>query len=163
MGKRTVVMSAVAAVTVPLLVATGTGLARADTAPSAGFSTTIEAEEWLAGNGATVVHCGACSGGKRVTGLGGSENGVLTIYSRIPEEADYTVTVYYVSSRTRDLSVNEKRLTGLNSGGRDRVAKRSLTLHLREKFGRPAILHLGYDTGTKGADVDKIVISSISR
>jgi hypothetical protein len=163
MGKRTVVAAVAIAATVPPLAVGGAGLARADTTPSAGFSTTIEAEDWLAGNGATVVHCGACSGAKRVAGLGGHDNGVLTIYVRIPEEADYTVTVYYVSDRKRDLSINERRLTGLDSGGWHKVAKRSIKLHLREKFGRPAVIDLGYDTGTKAVDVDKVVIRSAGR
>ncbi len=160
MGKRTIVTS-LAATAAALVVAGGVSIAHADVTPRAGFSQTVEAEDdGIPGNGVHAVDCSFCSGGARVTGLGGHDNGVVTFYLWIPEEGDYTVTVYYVSGATRALSVNDKRLTGLNSGGWDRVAKRSVKVHLRERFGRAAEIDLGYDTHSKAVDVDKVVISS---
>jgi hypothetical protein len=160
MGKRTVVTSA-AATAAALVVAGGVSIAHADVTPRAAFSQTLEAEhDGIPSNGVHTVDCGFCSGGARVAGLGGHDNGDLTFYFWIPAEADYTVTVYYVSGATRALSVNRKRLTGLNSGGWDKVGKRSVKVHLKEEFHRPAILDLGYDTHSRGADVDKVVVTS---
>src|SRR5436309_3304072 len=130
MGKRTIVTS-VAATAAALVIAGGVSVAHADVTPRAGFSQTVEAErDGIPGNGVHTVDCGFCSGGARVAGLGGHDNGVVTFYVWIPEEADYTVTVYYVSGASRALSVNDKRLTGLNSGGWDKAAKRSVKVHL---------------------------------
>jgi hypothetical protein len=151
--------TAIAATVVPLLVTGGTAVAMAGTGAAAPFTRSVEAEDGPLGNGAHTVACGFCSGGTRVAGLGGRDHGVTTLYVRIPEEGDYTVTVHYVSGATRALSVNDKRLTRLNSGGWDRVATRSVKVHLKERFGRPAVLDLGYDTHTRGADVDKVVVT----
>jgi hypothetical protein len=160
MGKRTIVTS-VAATAAALVVAGGVSIAHADVTPRARFSQALEAErDGIPGNGVHTVDCGFCSGGARVTGLGGHDNGDLTLYFWIPEEADYTVTVYYVSGETRALSVNGKRLTGLNSGGWDRVARKSVKVHLKEQFHRPAVLDLGYDTHSRAVDVDRVVVTS---
>jgi hypothetical protein len=129
-------------------------------ATPARFAAAVEAEDGIPGNFVRTVDCGACSGGQRVTGLGGRDNGVLTFYVDIPEDADYTVTLHYVSGATRALSVNGRRVTGLNSGGWDKVATRSVTVHLTERLHRPAVLDIGYDTRTAGADLDKVVVSS---
>jgi hypothetical protein len=157
MGKRTLVAAAAAAVTVPLVAVGGATVASASARPA--FFQSVEAEGWAVGNDAHVVQCGSCSGGARVAGLGGTDNGVVTIYVDIPEDAVYTVTVYYTSAGSRDLSLNDKRLRHLDSGGWEKVAKRSVKVRLEEHFHRPAIIDLGYDTHTVAADVDRIVVS----
>jgi len=155
-GRHTVLAAAIAATTVTALAVGGTAVAGAST--RSGFSDSFEAEEAIVSNFAQRVPCGACSGGMRVSGLGGPDNGTIMSYVDIPENGYYTVTVYYTSDRPRDLSVNDKRLRHLDSGGVDKVAKRSIRLYLKEKF-RVARVELGYDTGTPGADVDRVVVS----
>jgi hypothetical protein len=157
MGKRIIVATAVAAAAVPLLAIGGTAVAHADAGP--GFSTSIEAEDGIRSIDLRDVPCGWCSGGARVTNLGGRDNGSLTFYLWIPAEDDYTVTVYYASDRPRDLTVNDKRLRRLDSGGWDKIAKKSVKVHLKERFHRPAVIDLGYDTHSPAADVDRIVVS----
>src|SRR5690349_6512483 len=126
-GKRTVLAAAMAVTTISALAAGGTAVAGAASRP--GFSYAFEAEKMLLSNDAHRVACRACSGGERITGLGGSDNGDASTYVDIPENGYYTVTIYYVSERPRDLSVNDKHLRRLDSGGPDKVAKRSITVY----------------------------------
>jgi hypothetical protein len=157
LAKRTVVAAAAVVATVPLLAVGGAAVARADTRP--GFSAAVEAEDGIPSYYLRKVPCGECSGGARMTGLGGQEDGSLLFYIVIPEDGDYTVTVYYSTDRPRDLAVNDKRLRHLDSGGLNRVAKAPVVVHLEQHFHRPAAINLGLGSGAPAADVDRIVVS----
>jgi hypothetical protein len=155
-GRRTVLAAAITASAVTAIAAGGTAVAGAAT--RAGYSDAIEAEDMIHTIDIQQVACAACSGGARITGLGGAHNGDASTYFSIPENGYYTVTVYYSSDRPRDLSINDKRLRGLDSGAADTVAKRSIRLYLKTRF-RVAEVSVGYHTGTPGADVDRIEIT----
>lgn len=153
---------AVAVLGAALTVVVGGAVANAaTTAPAAAYRQSFEAEDWATSGGAKVVKCPACSGKARLTHLGGKSDGNVQIALTVPKNGYYTVTVYYVSGTTRGLLVNTKRLKGLNSGGWNTVAKVSVRLFLPSLNGpRRATIDLGYGTGGKAVDVDRIVVSS---
>jgi hypothetical protein len=162
MRVRAIAATAVAVIGTAVLVAVGGAVANAATThPAPAFRQSFEAEDWAVSGGAKVVTCSACSGRHRVTHLGGRTDGNVTIAVTVPKDGYYTVTVYYLSAGTRDLMVNTKRLKGLDSGGGNTVARASVRLFLPALNGpRRATIDLGYGTGSKAVDVDRIVVSS---
>ncbi|WP_218126992.1 CBM35 domain-containing protein [Catalinimonas alkaloidigena] len=100
----------------------------------------LQAYEMEAGtllNGATVQDCGACSGGKLVGYLGGSENGGVRHELEAEKAGEYTLILYYASGDPRAiaLTINDEEPAELacpSTGGWGTLGALRVPIQLQE-------------------------------